>query len=181
VLSYSPAANTWQSLGTLPFLPTVGAAIAFDGEQVTLINGELKPGLRSYSVNRVETVGDSLRSQAVPDLVAPEGELQQEGLAGAFAGYSRGVLLAAGGANFPGAWNQYRQGQHHAHRGLKKIWRDEVYALVDGEWCVPGRLPEGRAYGVSVQLDKGLLMVGGETDGGRAVEGVCLLRWGQRG
>jgi len=181
VLSYSPAANTWQSLGTLPFPPTVGAAVAFDGEHVTLINGELKPGLRSYGVNQIETVSDTLRSRVVPDLVAPEGELQQEGLAGAFAGYSCGVLLAAGGANFPGAWNQYRQRQHYAHRGLKKIWRDEVYALVDGEWRVAGRLPEGRAYGLSLQLDDGVLLVGGESDGGRAVMDVCLLRWGTSG
>ncbi|WP_153136929.1 N-acetylneuraminate epimerase [Paraburkholderia agricolaris] len=177
VLSYTPAENAWGTLGKVTYPPTAGAAVAVKGNEVTLINGELKPGLRSYKVNRVTIDGNSVASQSGPDLVAPVGQSQQEGLAGAFAGYSNGVLLVAGGANFPGAWNQYRQGQNYAHRGLQKTWHDDIYALIDGKWQTAGHLPGARAYGLSFMVDDGVLLVGGENQQGKAIASVQLLLW----
>jgi N-acetylneuraminate epimerase len=76
------------------------------------------------------------------------------GVAGAFAGVSGGVLLVAGGANFPGKmpWE-----------GGKKVWHDTVYALnkTNGSWRVIGRLPRPLAYGVSFTTREGVLCVGG--------------------
>jgi N-acetylneuraminate epimerase len=179
-LSYEPAANAWRVLGKLPFAPVVGAAAAVDGGTATLLNGELKPGLRAVTVHRANVVGDSLQWDRAPDLIAPQGESVQEGLAGAFAGYSDGTLLVAGGANFRGARECYRQGQHYAHRGLQKTWRDDIYALVEDRWCVAGRLPDACAYGLSIQLDDGVLLVGGETHDGEAHGRVRQLRWSGR-
>ncbi|RAR53342.1 N-acetylneuraminate epimerase [Paraburkholderia unamae] len=180
VLCYEPAESTWRSLGKLPLPAVVGAAVAFDGSQATLIHGELKPGLRSRAVNHVEVAGEILASRAAPDIVAPPGESVQEGLAGAFAGYSNGALLAAGGANFPGAWEQYGQGRTYAHQGLQKTWRDVIYALVDGRWEVAGQLPQGRAYGLSIPLDDSVLLLGGEGRGGEALRCIDRLRWDGR-
>ncbi|MDE1179332.1 MAG: N-acetylneuraminate epimerase [Paraburkholderia sp.] len=177
VLSYTPADNAWQTLGKVTYPPTAGAAVAVNGHDVTLINGELKPGLRSYKVNRVTVSDETVRAVTVADLIAAPGERQQEGLAGAFAGYSNGVLLVAGGANFPGAWEQYRHGQNYAHRGLKKTAHADIYALVGDEWKRAGSLAEARAYGLSFQLDDGVLLVGGENQQGAAVSSVQLLRW----
>jgi N-acetylneuraminate epimerase len=177
VLSYSPAENAWTTLGKVSYPPTAGAAAAVKGDEITLINGELKPGLRSYKVNRLVIDRGNVRSQTVPDLIAPAGQPQQEGLAGAFAGYSKGILLVAGGANFPGAWNQYRQGHNYAHRGLQKVWHDDVYALIGNEWRVAGHLAEARASGLSFQLSDGVLLVGGENRQGKAVGTVQVLRW----
>ena len=101
-------------------------------------------------------------------------------MARAFAGYSNGALLVAGGADFRGAWGHYGQGQNYAHHGLKKAWRDVIYALVEGRWEVAGRLPEGRTYGLSIQLDDSVLLVGGESRGGEAGQRVKRLSWNGR-
>jgi N-acetylneuraminic acid mutarotase len=76
------------------------------------------------------------------------------GVAGAFAGVSGGVLLVAGGANFPDRmpWD-----------GGKKVWHDTIYALdrTNGNWRTVGKLPQPLAYGVSVTSQIGVVCVGG--------------------
>ena len=78
----------------------------------------------------------------------------REGFAGSFAGTSHGVLIVAGGANFPGAkpWE-----------GGKKVWYDTVFVLENpnGRWKVAGRLPRPLGYGVSVTHNGGVVCVGG--------------------
>ncbi|MBI5385249.1 MAG: galactose oxidase [Verrucomicrobia bacterium] len=78
----------------------------------------------------------------------------REGFAGAFAGVSEGVLLVAGGANFPGKkpWE-----------GGKKVWYDTVFALEkpDGQWKVVGRLPRPLGYGIPVSTKLGVVCIGG--------------------
>jgi N-acetylneuraminic acid mutarotase len=87
---------------------------------------------------------------ALPDL--PDAH----GLAGAYAGVHDGRLLAAGGANFPGAmpWN-----------GGAKVWHDRVFALDlrarNAGWRDAGRLPAALAYGVSLTVPEGVLLIGG--------------------
>lgn len=79
------------------------------------------------------------------------------GFAGAFAGVHRTHLLAAGGANFPDGvmpWN-----------GGRKIWHDRVFALAldtpGASWREIGRLPTANAYGVSLTVPEGVLIIGG--------------------
>jgi N-acetylneuraminate epimerase len=78
----------------------------------------------------------------------------EEGFAGSFAGVSRGTLLVAGGANFPGAkpWE-----------GGTKVWHDRVFALDQpgGEWREAGRLPRPLGYGVSATTETGVICVAG--------------------
>jgi N-acetylneuraminic acid mutarotase len=76
------------------------------------------------------------------------------GVAAPFAGTSGGVLLVAGGANFPAGmpWE-----------GGKKVWHDRVWSLEQpaGAWREVGRLPRARAYGVSVTFGDALICLGG--------------------
>jgi len=177
VLSYSPARNQWRNLGSDPNPITVGSGIAIKGNRVILIGGEIKPGLRSPNVKSVTVHGDKLQWAKLSPMVAAPGETAQEGIAGSFAGYSNGVLLAAGGANFPGAWKQFNAGQLFAHKGLSKTWRADIYAEIKGTWRVVGKLPAPMGYGSYVQLDDGVLVIGGELQGGASSKDVFLMRW----
>lgn len=177
VLSYNPAQNKWRNLGIDPTLPTVGSALAVKGNLINIINGEIKPGLRSPMAKSLNVDGDKLNWKKSSRLPAAPGETEQEGVAGGFAGYSNNALLVAGGANFPGSWKQFNAGQNYAHKGLKKTWRDEIYAEVKGKWLVAGKLPAAMGYGNYFQLDEGVLVVGGELQGGAASKDVFLLKW----
>jgi N-acetylneuraminic acid mutarotase len=79
---------------------------------------------------------------------------QKLGVAGAFAGTHNGVLLFAGGANFPDKmpWD-----------GGKKTFHDEIYVLEtpNGTWKQVGKLPRPLAYGLGVSTKDGLLCIGG--------------------
>jgi N-acetylneuraminic acid mutarotase len=94
---------------------------------------------------------------ATPDVVLLPGVPDAHGFAGAFAGVGNGQLLAGGGANFPDGvmpWN-----------GGRKAWHDRVFALDlrmrDAAWRVIGRLPAANAYGVSLTVPEGVLLIGG--------------------
>jgi len=93
----------------------------------------------------------------------------KEGFAGPFAGSSRGILLVAGGANFPGKkpWE-----------GGKKVWHDAIFALdrPDGEWRIAGKLPRPLGYGVSVTHREGVICVGG-SDSERHHAEAFRLEW----
>lgn len=92
------------------------------------------------------------------------------GLAGAFAGFADGKLIVAGGANFPDGmpWDG----------GVKKWW-DTMYALdtLTGEWSVHENfLKKESAYGLSFQLDDGILCVGG-CDASQCHDDVFLITY----
>jgi N-acetylneuraminic acid mutarotase len=94
----------------------------------------------------------------------------QHGLAGSFSGISGGRLVIAGGANFPESppWEG----------GVRRYWSDVYINSVDepGEWTViPGGLGVHLAYGVSVTVPQGLLIIGGANDDGLSDE-VFLLQ-----
>lgn len=177
VLSYNPARNQWRNLGIDPNPVTVGAAVAVDGNTATLIGGEIKPGLRSPNAKSVSVRGEKLSWHTLSPMVAAPGEAAQEGIAGAYAGYSKGVLLAAGGANFPGAWKRFMDGHLYAHKGLSKTWRADIYAETKGQWRLAGKLPVPMAYGSYIQLDEGVLVIGGELQGGAGSKDVFLMKW----
>ncbi len=91
------------------------------------------------------------------------------GMAGIIAGTHGGVMIAAGGANFPDRmpWD-----------GAKKIYYDQILVLRPGEpaWRVAGKLPEPRAYAAVVSLPDGVLVAGGE-NADAIFQDVLQLRW----
>ena len=91
------------------------------------------------------------------------------GLGGPFAGVHGGVLIVAGGANFPDAppW-----------KGGDKVWHDKIYVLEKGapEWTTGFELKRPLAYGASITLDDGIVLIGG-CDAGRSYAAVTLVRW----
>src|SRR5262245_42496650 len=96
----------------------------------------------------------------------------REGFAGSFAGVSSGVLLVAGGANFPGK---------RPWEGGLKHWHDTVFALKPGAtgWRTAGRLPAAGGYGVVASTAEGLVLAGGG-DAHRAFAEVWLVQWNGR-
>lgn len=102
---------------------------------------------------------------------------RQIGVAGPFAGVSNGVMLIAGGSNFPDAkpWN-----------GGRKVNRDEIYLLrkLSGDKfecsVLKQHLTRGVAYGASVSTDLGVVCIGGETNEASCSDGVFIMRWNEK-
>ncbi len=94
------------------------------------------------------------------------------GFAAPFAGMSEGALLVAGGTNIrpdiPG---------ESVWKGSTKIWHDRIFKLSSptGEWSLAGKLPQPRAYGVSVTIPEGVLCVGGSNQD-EPTDEVFLMR-----
>ena len=178
LLSYDPATNSWGDLGENPFLPNCDAAyVDLGNDRFLLLNGEVKPGLRTDVVKTITLDGATARWSEDPRLPAPANAGMQEGVAGAYAGRIGDTVLLAGGANFPGAREKSEAGTWFAHEGLTKTWRGEVYALSAGQWAEIGALPEGMGYGASFTLEDGILLVGGEDGTGAARPDVRLMQW----
>jgi N-acetylneuraminic acid mutarotase len=96
----------------------------------------------------------------------------REGFAGSYAGASGGALIVAGGANFP---------DKRPWEGGTKIWYDRVFTLEPGAatWRDTGKLPAAGGYGASVQIDDGVLFIGGG-DAKRNFPEVWLAKWDGR-
>lgn len=93
----------------------------------------------------------------------------KEGLSHAIAGISNGVLMVAGGSNF----------DRPIQQGGQKIIYDRIYVTKDAnaaEWIEAGRLPTPLANAAVVNLDGGLLVMGGR-DGQSVSDRIFLLRW----
>jgi N-acetylneuraminate epimerase len=91
------------------------------------------------------------------------------GMAGIIAGAHEGVLIAAGGANFP---------EKMPWDGGKKIYYDEIFVLAPGDkaWWAAGKLPAGRAYSAVVSTAEGVWVIGGENSE-HIFQDTLLLRW----
>lgn len=178
VLLFDPTDNSWSDLGANPELPNTGAAVVETApDEFLIINGEIKPGLRTDAVKRVKFGADGATWSAVAPLPAPTGSEVQEGLAGAYAGLIHDRVIVAGGANFPGARQNADSGHWFAHEGLSKHWASEVFVLDGDLWQEVGELPLGLAYGASFSADGTLLVVGGEDATGTARTDVFALEW----
>ncbi|PZX52109.1 cyclically-permuted mutarotase family protein [Algoriphagus ratkowskyi] len=113
-----------------------------------------------------------LKWDQIATLPAIDGK-ESLGFAGMYAGEHKGVIIMAGGANFPDGlpWE-----------GGVKRWWDKIYVLQtkgDGfEWNskVRGLLPENLGYGAAVSTPDGLLLIGGENASGPK-KSVYLLSW----
>ena len=181
IASYEPATNTWRNEGLFPFAPRAGAALGIKDGKLIVVNGEIKAGLRTPATE-LGTVGkEGIKWKKLGDLPAPKGEQSQEGLAAAMGGYSNGYYLVTGGANFPGARANYAKGINDAHRtgGLKKTHHNEVYAFDSKKstWKQVGELPVNIAAGVAVSYHNEVVLIGGETDSGKALSSVQTLSY----
>lgn len=176
LLSYEPATNKWRNEGVVPFAPRAGAAFSIEGKTLTVVNGEIKPGLRTAATEQGMFTDKGVKWTSLGDLPAPQGQ-SQDGLAGAMGGYTYGHYIVTGGANFPGSVAQFKAGQLYAHKGLSKAWHGEVYSLDKGKWKIVGALPEPIGYGVALTYNNKLLLVGGETTGGKALTSVQAISY----
>lgn len=181
IASYEPATNVWRNEGVFPFPPRAGAALGLKNGKLLVVNGEIKAGLRTASTE-LGTIGkDGITWKKLGDLPAPAGMAQQDGIAAAMGGYSNGHYIVTGGANFPGARANYEKGITDAHRtgGLKKTYHNDVYALNEknGTWKIVGKLPENIAAGLAVSYGNKVLLIGGETDGGKALSKVQSMSY----
>ena len=89
---------------------------------------------------------------SLPDLPSNTELKKSLGFAGMVGGTSEGVIIAAGGANFPDAvpWE-----------GGKKVWSDAIYIFENDQWrLTQKKLPIPLAYGSSVNLADGILCIG---------------------
>ncbi|KQY15082.1 N-acetylneuraminic acid mutarotase [Rhizobium sp. Root73] len=178
VLVYDTAGNSWGTLGNNPFLPNCDPAVVVEGDgRFMVVSGEIKPGLRTPEVKLLQVKEKEASWQKLADLPAISASELQEGVAGAYAAVAGDDVLVAGGANFRGAQANAAAGKWFAHEGLKKSWRDEVYAFSGNDWKQVGKLPHGLAYGASFALPGGVLLVGGEDSEGKPRNEVFLLRW----
>ncbi len=110
--------------------------------------------------------------KVLPDLPPATGLKNQPGLAAPFAGVSNGVLLVAGGCNFP---------QEPVWEGGKKAYYKDAFALElisDGlyKWHSGFQIPAEVAYGVSIDLPEGVLCIGGKNND-TEFSNVFLMNW----
>ena len=146
-----------------------GYAIASSGGQVAAAYlardpaGSLSCRFVGFSLNEALRGSDSWTR--MPDYP------QAPGMAGIMAGRSNGVLIAAGGANFP-------EGATPPWEGGTKSYYDEIYVLEPGSkaWKFAGKLPGPRAYGATVSISDGVLILGGD-DGKEVFQDSLLLQW----
>lgn len=124
-------------------------------------------GLMTYAATAAEPL--QINWSELPPLPPAPGHTRQPGVASPFVGTHSGVLLIAGGANFPDLlpW-----------QGGKKVWWDTIFALEKDarDWHVAGQLPAPMGYGLSFSLPEGVLCIGG-TDPIKCLSDVFLLRW----
>lgn len=163
LLSFDPSTQQWSYAGESPWYGTAGATAVSEGDKAWLINGEVKPGLRTDAVFELNFKGNDVKWNKLPPTSSPDG------VAGGFAGISNEYLVFAGGAAFKGSRETYQNGKNYAHEGLKKSYSTDIYLWHNGTWDKSGELPQGRAYGVSLPWNNGLLIIGGETTGGKAI------------
>lgn len=176
VLFYDPKTNAWGTFGDAPYLPNCdSAAVQTNQDEFIVVSGEIKPGLRTPEVKRLAFIENAPTWQSLTDLPVTACDNAQEGVAGAFVGYSGDRILVAGGVNFPGARNNAAAGKWYAHQGLTKKWRDEIYAFDGQAWREAGKLPHGLGYGIAFSVPDGLLIVGGEDAQGKARTEVFVI------
>ena len=177
LFSYEPKTNQWRNEGVMPFEGRAGAVLGVNQDRLIVVNGEIKPGLRTAKTHEATFGADGQVScKNLPDLPGTGGKVQ-DGLAGALGGYLNGYYLVTGGANFPGSTEQFAKGQLHAHKGLSKTWHQDVFALNQGKWQVVGTFPQPIAYGVAVTYGDSVVVIGGETEAGAAVNKVYQMRF----
>jgi len=112
------------------------------------VNGDVNKKTVNISITKTDNIDWDLSLK----LPSEDGSSPNIGLAGVFSGYIGDKLVIAGGSNFPNGTS--------AQGGIKCYYSD-LY-VYDRDWKVyKNFLPEAIAYGVTVQLPEGLLLIGG--------------------
>jgi SSS family solute:Na+ symporter len=128
-----------------------------------LLAGPLLLGLLGPVQAQEPSAADRLSWSELPPL--PD----TSGFGGSFVGAHGGLLVVAGGANFPDAvpWE-----------GGKKAWYSDIHVLGPGEdnWRDGGELDGPLAYGAAVSLPEGIAILGG-SDSERHHADCWLLSW----
>ncbi len=95
------------------------------------------------------------------------------GLGGILSGWHNGVVIAAGGTNFP---------ERPPWEGGRKQTYSEIHVLIPGGsgWHPAGELPEPRGYAATVSTSRGVLAIGGENFGRVFIDSMWLQWDGHR-
>lgn len=89
----------------------------------------------------------------MPSLPAESTSIESLGYAGMLGGVHNGVVIVAGGANFPNGlpWE-----------GGEKVWSKNIYILENDQWRLSIKeLPIPLAYSASASTEKGIICIGG--------------------
>lgn len=104
----------------------------------------------------------------LPELPSTAVDTKSLGFAGMLGGTHNGVLIAAGGANFP---------QGLPWEGGPKVWSDAIYIFQEGQWRISATtLPMPLGYSASVSTEVGVLCIGGNNEE-LTTNGVWLLSY----
>jgi N-acetylneuraminic acid mutarotase len=119
--------------------------------------------IASCANSQMQTTHRTPVSRVIAEELPP---LEPVGYAGLYVGETGGLILAAGGTNFPGdpPW-----------KSGKKVWYDHVSVCDGRTWRVAGKLPKPMAMGVAVTTPRGVLIVGGG-DEDEVFDDVLLLK-----
>ena len=91
-----------------------------------------------------------------PQLPSENASTESLGFAGMLGGTHQGVIIAAGGANFP---------EGLPWEGGKKVWSNTIYILENGQWRTSKEtLPSPLGYSASVSTEQGVLSIGGNNE-----------------
>lgn len=93
----------------------------------------------------------------------------QHGLSAPFAGLSGGIVIVAGGCNFPDV---------PVYDGGSKKYHDDIFGYDQDKkaWSLSGKFPYPIAYGASVTTDKGVVCIGGNNLD-KSFDKVHVLSW----
>ncbi|WP_162062973.1 YjhT family mutarotase [Vibrio taketomensis] len=167
--------NHWSVIATNPFQANCGAGVFRTDDSLILVEGEVKPGLRSLHTKSFQFGdGQLLETNYLPSII--ECHSEHEGLAGALCGEIDDQWIVAGGAYFVGSQSNYRSEKFYSHQGLTKTFTDQIWCFDGCEWQLAGKLPQGCAYGVAVTTADAMVLIGGETQSGEALTQCYLLR-----
>lgn len=119
-----------------------------------------------YSQGAAPTTFRSLAWERTAELPDPAG------LKGIYSGTSNGRVILAGGSNFPVSRSE---GGKKAY--ARSIFTRPINALPDAEWNIDETtLAEGMAEGASVTTERGVVVIGGNTERGASAS-VYILSW----
>lgn len=128
-----------------------------------ILVGSCRPSARQNEVTDIS-------ASTLPALPCTAGN--ELGVSAPFAGIHNGMLIVAGGCNFPGT---------PAAAGGTKVYYAEAYALdisreTAAAWKGPFRLPYRVAYGTSVSTPEGIVCMGGNNETEKFPR-TLRLRW----
>lgn len=97
-----------------------------------------------------------LERTELPALPSVNSTTESIGYAGMLGGAHNGVIIAAGGANFP---------EGKPWEGGKKVWSNAIFILENGQWRLSKtQLPMPLGYSASVAIKEGVLSIGGNNE-----------------